>query len=312
MKKLFTLATAFTTSFALMAQTPPTMTDDIQKYTKTVEDATATATETPAWKYGGTAGINMSQASFSNWNAGGDPSIAFDATFNYSLDYKRGNHLWTNRLELAYGLNRTSSNGTRKTNDKIFFSSNYGYKVAKNLYISSMVTFNTQFDKGYDYKVSSTDYISRFMAPGYLSVGVGVTYTPASWVTIIASPATWRGTFVNDDKLSAAGAFGVKPGERFLNEMGANIRAEVNTPIWQKLSLYSRLDLYSNYLHNPQNVDVNWEIQLNYALLDWLTANLHFSMIYDDDIKFGKTAASPGQPRLQLKEVLGIGFQVNF
>ena len=64
--------------------------------------------------------------------------------------------------------------------------------------------------------------------------------------------------------------------------------------------------------YNPQNIDINWDIQLDYALTGWLTANLYVNMIYDDDILFGKTADTPGSPRLQIKEVLGIGFQVNF
>ena len=64
-----------------------------------------------------------------------------------------------------------------------------------------------------------------------------------------------------NDRLSDAGAFGVKSGRRVLNEFGANIRAEAKTTLWKKLSLYSRLELYSNYLHNPQNIDINWDIQ---------------------------------------------------
>lgn len=150
------------------------------------------------------------------------------------------------------------------------------------------------------------------MAPGYLSGGIGLTYLPTSWLTLIFSPSTYRATFVCDDKLSLAGAFGVTPGKRLLNEFGANVRAEVNTTIWKKLSLYSRLDFYSNYLDKPQNIDINWDIQLNYALTSWLTANLQVTMIYDDNILFGATADTPGSPRLQIKEVLGIGFQASF
>lgn len=293
------------------ADTPYTLDKEIEAVAKEVTAVDAAAIESP-WKYGGTAGINLSQAAFSDWNAGGDPSIAFDALFNYGLEYRAGSHYWSSRLELAYGLNRTSSNGTRKTNDKIYFNSNYGCKVAEKLYVSAMVTFNTQFANGYDYKVSSTDYISRFMAPGYLSVGAGLTYTPTTWLTVVFSPATWRGTFVNDDKLSALGSFGVEKGKHFRNEFGANLRAEVNKTLWKKLALYSRLELYSDYMHNPQNIDVDFNIQLNYALLSWLTANLHVNLIYDDDVKFGQTATYPGVARLQVKEVFGIGLQVNF
>lgn len=71
------------------------------------------------------------------------------------------------------------------------------------------------------------------MAPGYLSVGLGLTYTPTAWLTVIVSPATYRATFVCNDRLSDAGAFGVKSGHRILNEFGANIRAEAKTTLWK-------------------------------------------------------------------------------
>lgn len=213
MKKLYTTATALLLAAASFAQTPA-ITDDIEKTTKAVMEQAATEADSlqkaSPWKSSGTAGLSLSQASFSNWNAGGDPAIAVNASFNYSLDYNDGSNLWTNRLELAYGINRTSTDGTRKTNDKIYLSSNYGRLIARKLYAGATATFNTQFAKGYDYKVSSTEYISDFMAPGYLSVGLGLTYTPTAWLTVIVSPATYRATFVCNDRLSDAGAFGVK------------------------------------------------------------------------------------------------------
>lgn len=213
MKKLYTTATALLLAAASFAQTPA-ITDDIEKTTKAVMEQAATEADSlqkaSPWKSSGAAGLSLSQASFSNWNAGGDPAIAVNASFNYSLDYNDGSNLWTNRLELAYGINRTSTDGTRKTNDKIYLSSNYGRLIARKLYAGATATFNTQFAKGYDYKVSSTEYISDFMAPGYLSVGLGLTYTPTAWLTVIVSPATYRATFVCNDRLSDAGAFGVK------------------------------------------------------------------------------------------------------
>ena len=88
-------------------------------------------TDTTYWTRKGVAGLNLSQVSLTNWSAGGDGSVAFDALFNYSLDYKKERHLWQNRLELAYGMSHTSSDGARKTNDKIYLSSTYGYEIAK-------------------------------------------------------------------------------------------------------------------------------------------------------------------------------------
>lgn len=263
------------------------------------------------WKGQGTTGINMTQVSLSNWAAGGENSIAFDLHLNYSLDYKYKKHLWQNRLELGYGLNDTKSNGTRKINDKIFLSSNYGYNIGKNWYASLLMTFQTQFDKGYDYDVSSNVPISKFMAPGYLTIGPGFTWTPNDWFKLNLSPATWRATFVLDEDLSDVGAYGVDPGKKLLSQFGGNVTAEFKKEILQNMTLYSRLNLFSDYLEKPQNIVVNWDNTLNMKINKWFSANFALNMIYDDNVKIqdkdGRTGA-----RLQVKETLGVGLQMNF
>jgi hypothetical protein len=292
MKKLFALALSLTSLYALSAQDAQNAPDSI-------------------WISHGTAGINLTQVGLTNWAAGGDNSIAFDANFHYGLDHKKGKHLWQNRLELGYGLNDTKTNGTRKTNDKIYFSSNYGYQLAPKWYASFMMTFQTQFDKGYNYSVSSHRAISRFMAPGYLTLGPGATWTPNDWFKLTVSPATWRATFVLDDRLSNLGAFGVKPGRKILNQFGGNVTAEVKKNIMENVTLYSRLSLFSDYLGKPQNVVVNWDTQLNMKVNKWLSANFMLNMIYDDKVIIHDKNGHYG-PRVQLKETLGVGLQMGF
>jgi Protein of unknown function (DUF3078). len=267
--------------------------------------------DTTYWKTAGVAGINMSQVSLTNWAAGGDASVAFDLNFSYGFDYNKDKRMWSNRLELAYGLNNTTSNGTRKTNDKIFFTSNYGYEISNNLYLSAALTFNTQFAEGYNYGVSTTDYISTFMAPGYLSFGPGLTWTPKSWFKASISPATWRETFVLDDALSALGAFGVDPGKKMRAEFGGNLTAEVTHEFLPNMTLYTRLNLFSDYLGKPQNIDIRWDTQVNMKINKWFSANLQLNMIYDDDTIITDKNGNSG-PRVQFKEVLGVGLQVNF
>lgn len=273
--------------------------------------ATAQVADTTYWKKEGNTGVNMTQVSLTNWAAGGENSIAFDLHFNYSLDYKKEKHLWQNRLELNYGLNKTKSNGTRKTNDKIYLSSTYGYLIAKNWYASLMLTFQSQFDKGYDYKVSSETPISKFMSPGYLTIGPGFTWTPEEWFKLTLSPATWRATFVLDDDLSDAGAYGVDPGKKIFSQFGGNVTAEFKKEILQNMTLYSRLNLFSNYLKKPLNVVVNWDNTLNMKINRWFSANLLLNMIYDNNVKIADKDGSIG-PRLQLKESLGVGLQLAF
>lgn len=263
------------------------------------------------WTTEGYAGIKLSQASFSNWATGGNNALAFDLQGTFQADYKKEKHLWKNRIELGYGLTNTKGEGSKKTSDKIYLNTNYGYEIHKNLYVSALGNFLTQFAKGYNYAVSRDIFVSKFMAPAYLMTGVGLTWTPKKYFTAIFTPATWRGTFVTDKRLSDEGAFGVKPGKKLLSEFGANLKLECNYEFMKNMTVYSRLDLYSDYLRKPQNVDVNWEIQLNMTINKWFSATLTTNLVYDDDILILQKDGSKTQ-RVQFKELLGIGLQYNF
>ena len=222
-----------------------------------------------SWTYGGNGGLNLSQVSLSNWASGGENAVGFDVLLNYSADYKKNKHLWQNRIEMAYGLNQTETSGTKKTNDKLYFSSTYGYGMTKSLYLSALLNFNTQFAKGYDYKTEPRTYISRFMSPGYLTSGLGLTWNPKNWITATFSAISWRGTFVSSKILSDEGSFGVDPGEHLFSEMGGNLKVEVKYEFLKNMTIYSRVDLFSNYLEDPQNVDVRWDVQLNMTVNKW-------------------------------------------
>ena len=92
------------------------------------------------------------------------------------------------------------------------------------------------------------------MAPGYLTTGLGFTYDPGKIFTVVLSPASWRGTFVLNDRLSDEGAYGVDPGKHLLSAFGANLKGEVKYEFLKNMTVYSRLDLYSDYLHKPLNI----------------------------------------------------------
>jgi hypothetical protein len=275
--------------------------------------------QAPRWQRHGMGGITISQTSLGNWAAGGEGSMAFDAAFNYDATYTARRHLWQNRIELAYGMNLTDSRGRRKTNDKIYLSSMYGYRLSRTWYASALGMFATQFANGYYYNSNPPTYMSRFMAPGYVGLGVGFTWKPNTWFTAYLSPATWRGTLVFDDRLfqdkqgnMVYTVYGVEPGKHLRNEFGANVRLEANRDLWRGTHLYSRLDLFSNYLHKPQNIDVRWYTMLTARITKWLGATLSFNMLYDDDIGFPRPDGTIGGSKLQTKEVLGIGLQTTF
>lgn len=277
----------------------------------TLSAQTETAEETPSWTREGNLGLKLTQVSLTNWAAGGDNSVAFDFQGAYQANYKKGKHLWNNRLELAYGLNRTGEDGTKKANDKIYLNSNYGYSIAKSWYASAFATFQTQFSPGYDYSVNKDVSVSEFMSPAYLTTGLGFTYEPNKIFTVVLSPASWRGTFVLNNRLSDEGAYGVDLGKHLLSSFGANLKGEVRYEFMKNMTVYSRLDLYSDYLHKPQNIDVNWEVQINMAINKWFSTTLTTNLVYDDDVKIAQKDGTKG-PRVQFKEILGVGLQFNF
>ena len=277
----------------------------------TVLAQTETAEGTSPWTREGNLGLKLTQVSLTNWAAGGDNSVAFDFQGAYQANYKKGKHLWNNRLELAYGLNRIGEDGTKKANDKIYLNSNYGYSIAKSWYASAFATFQTQFSPGYDYSISKDISVSEFMSPAYLTTGLGFTYEPKKIFTAVLSPASWRGTFVLNDRLSDEGAYGVDPGKNLLSSFGANLKGEVRYEFMKNMTVYSRLDLYSDYLHKPQNIDVNWEVQINMAINKWFSTTLTTNLVYDDDVKIAQKDGTKG-PRVQFKEILGVGLQFNF
>jgi len=169
-----------------------------------------------------------------------------------------------------------------------------------------LVNFKSQFAPGYKYpRVANDNAISRFLAPAYLSVAAGMDYKTAN-MSLFLSPVTGKFTVVNDDDLSAAGAFGVDPDKKFRSELGALLKFGANKEILKNVTAQTKLDLFSNYFHNPQNIDIDWSVLINMKVNEYLSANLVTQLIYDDDIKID------GSPKIQFMEMFGVGLSVKF
>jgi hypothetical protein len=75
----------------------------------------ASQQEAPSrWKRNGIASLQLNQASFNNWSAGGENSYAFLALMKYYADYAHENFSVDNNLNLKYGLQSVGKNALRK------------------------------------------------------------------------------------------------------------------------------------------------------------------------------------------------------
>lgn len=272
----------------------------------------ATTDSVASWKKGAMFNLGFSQVSLSNWAAGGNNSVSGNAIVNLHANYIGTKDSWENTLSMGYGLLKQNKADVQKTDDNIEFTSKYGRKATDHWYYAGLVNFKTQFNAGYDLPNDSVK-ISAFMAPGYLLGAAGMDYKPFDFFSVFISPLTSKTTFVLDETLSNAGAFGVDAGEKIRNEFGGYLRANFSKDIMKNVKLTSSLGLFSNYLENPENVDVNWEMLVLMKVNKFITVSLNTNLIYDHDITITRDSNGDGNmdvngPRTQFKEILSVGF----
>ncbi len=272
-----------------------------------------------SWTVNSDISLMFSQTSFTNWAAGGDNNITLNGYYNFYAGYVKGKSKWENMLGLAYGQSRIGDQEFRKNEDKIDFLSNYGLKAAEKWYYSANVNFKSQFADGYNFHddTIAKEKISGFMAPGYVSVGLGMEYRPFEYMSLYLSPVTARWIIVNDQTLADQGSFGVEPayindegifvpGETIRNEFGAYFRFLFVKDIWKNVNLNTKLELFSNYIENPQNIDVNWDTMIGLKVNDWLSASFGLQILYDDNTPITDKDGNTG-PRTQIKELFSLG-----
>lgn len=270
------------------------------------------------WKTGGITNVNFSQTALINWAAGGENSYAVNGLLSLFANYKSGENAWDNSLDMGYGLLNQGKVGFRKTDDKFDFLSKYGRKAFKNFYYTALVNFKTQFAPGYNYGTTNVK-ISNLFAPAYLLAAVGLNYQPNKNFNAFVAPFTGKMTIVTDEDLSNAGAFGVEKGKNTRSEFGGYARMiytrnDFKGELLKNLSLTSKIDLFSNYLKNPQYVDVSWESIIAMKVNKYISVSLNTHLLYDYDMKIVDTDddGTPDKTKLQFKEILGVGFVYKF
>lgn len=273
----------------------------------------------------------FTQNSFVNWSSGGNNSISGILKINLGRNYKTSHLVWVNELKSSYGLNKEEKRELRKTEDLFEINSTFGYKknINSKWHNSAKFNFRTQLSNGYKYP--NTDKpISRLFSPAYLFLGIGSEYSSKeNDFKLYLSPVTNKTTFVLNQTLANEGAFGVKAAEydelgNLISEgknskvgFGSLITGEWKSEVMKNIKMEHKLILYSDYLHNYGNVDINWEVNFDLTINKYVTANVGSHLRYDDDVHHKEDVDNDGQldilgPRVQLKQLLGIGFSYSF
>ncbi|MCF7561481.1 DUF3078 domain-containing protein [Sabulilitoribacter multivorans] len=285
----------------------------------------------PQWVQKNKASIDLNEVAFFNWNSGGTNSISALIGLRSSLNYKDKFFNWKNNMLVDYGINKQQKRETRKTDDLFEVNSNLGFRPdsLSNWFYSARLNFRTQLTNGYNYP-NTDEPISRLLSPGYLFFGGGMEYGKnIETLSFYFSPITLKATFVLDENLANAGAFGVTPavlddsgnviipGEKIRREVGVLVTNSYETKIVENVNVKHQVSLYSDYINNFGNVDLDWRVDFDFKVNSFVRATLGSHLRYDDDVKTLKPSEIEGEfdeagAKIQWKQFLGVGFAVDF
>jgi hypothetical protein len=297
---------------------------------KTLLDIQNIAVIPQYWKYHSEASFVLNQASLSNWVKGGEGSIstALDITGYADYNNKAKKLSSNNFVRLNFGYIATGNEGITKNLDLLETNLKLNHIAFGKVYFSAILLFKTQIARGFKYfKTTSgadtSSLVSKFMNPGILTIGLGLDYKPNKTTSINFSPLSYKGTFVTDTAQIDQTQYGIAKNKKSLNEPGVSFMISNEFRHWKTVSVINRLQLFTNYIHNPQNVDVDWEM-IATAHLNWFTdVRFNTHLIFDDDTKTVEQYKN-GQPvllpdgtekktaRVQFKEMLGLSMSFRF
>ncbi len=276
------------------------------------------------WRTGAGIGLDFAQLLQINPKQGaGQNRLGLGGAFNGFASYKMDRRAWDNTLLWQFGVQRLGAGVVaqgstdripfQKTIDEFRLNSKYGYKIRENgeLYYSVNATFLSQLTPTYqfpdlysgnfisDWLDTGRSPLSKFLAPATATLSVGIDYKPVDNLSIFFSPLSSKFIIVANDSIASRGVHGNQvsgePNDRGIYPEFENVDAQLGALAQlqykaallpdDRLTFTSILGLYTNYLRNPQNVDVDWQNGLAFAITEHFQLNLFVNTFYDDDIR---------------------------
>ena len=267
----------------------------------------------PIWRFGGSADIRFNQGYISpSWAEGGESNMSMLSILKYDVNYSYGKKKsFDFDIEYRLGYLKAGDNDLQKNDDKLELNFKYGTSAFNDWYYSGLLNFKSQLLKGYEYVNDTANAISQFLSPASVVFSLGLDYKPSKKLTFLISPVTSKFTIVADTVNYDQTRFGVAKDEKVRKEIGAYIKAISKLKFRETITMENRVTFFTNYVENPQNVDVDWEIDVAFKVTDNIRMSINAHLIYDDDVAFIDDGVEKG-PRIQFKELFGVGFTYKF
>ena len=270
----------------------------------------------PAWKLIGNGSVGFTQTSLSNyWAKGGESSMSLLIMSKYNANYSKGKVKWENSGEFRYGISQTKTMGIEKNDDKIEFQSRFGYSAFKKWFYSAEGNFRTQIARGYKFP-DKVNPISAFMAPGYLTMSIGLDYKPNNNFSLFLAPFTSKTTYIRDTSMVDPLRYGLEPGTKKHWEPGMIVKANWRHEIVENITYETKGEFFNNYRYTFQKYAFEWEQLVIMRVNRLINARVMTQLIYDFNTKFpikdsaGKEIGR--EAKWQFRELFTIGLSYKF
>lgn len=203
----------------------------------------------------------------------------------------------------------------QKSIDELTLNSKLGFATAEGskFFYAADLKFLTQLTRTFkgnfltDIEKSGTP-LSQIFSPARLDFSIGIDYKPTPKLSIFYSPVSYKAIIVLDDEIAQLVArsatneilgsvhgnkIEVDPNDntrlltydKIFNQVGSMLKLNYADKLMKdKLTLTSNLALFSNYLNNPQNIDVEWKNELAFNIYKGLALSLLVDVFYDHDV----------------------------
>ena len=253
----------------------------------------------------------LNQSQYKNWVAGGVNNLSLTLILDYDFTLKNGDLEWINRIDGAYGLVKNQDEDIKKNEDRLELYSLLALKNKGRWSYSAVFNLKSQWSNGYEYAPLPNGVIDRtlttkFLSPAYSQVGLGMFYKRDDnfWFNYALLSARYIivNTVFTESLLDGENYFGVEKGKSGRFEAGGIISAYYKKEIMKNMHMENKLNLFQNYLEDPLNIDVDYTLSLEFTINQFFSTNILVQILYDDN----------AIPEIQLKEVFGVSFNVNF
>ncbi len=214
----------------------------------------------PGWKKGAFGTIGGSVSSFKNWYAQGTPNnnsgnIGF--TVNAFANLNKEKFFWRNSANVNLSWVKlddkddpTDSDSFKEATDVFNITSLYGHKLSEKFALSGLGEYRTTI-------------LSNFNDPGYLDLGVGVTWTPIKDLVVVVHPGNYNFVFSKEDTV-------------FESSLGAKILIDYTRQI-NAISFKTNLSMFQSY-ESSNLSNWTWTNSFGYTLWKMIGVGFDFGL----------------------------------